>query len=76
MAWKLTIELAEGGYVLSLEKSGRVGARELSVAFNASEMFARLCDTVPGMQEAAWEWGTAEIQRRLEAERGVASDSG
>jgi hypothetical protein len=74
MAWKLTLELAEGGYVLTLEKSGRAGSRELAVCVNAPEMFARLCDSVPGMQEAAWEWSTQEIQRRLEAERGVASD--
>jgi hypothetical protein len=67
--WKLTIELAQGGYVLALEKAGRAGARELSVTHSGADMFAQLVGAVPGMAEAAWDWATAEMQRRLEAER-------
>lgn len=72
--WKLTIELAQGGYVMALEKQGRGGSRELAVCHDGPEMFQRLINGVPGMADAAWDWAAAEMQRRMEAERGVATD--
>lgn len=73
---KLTIERAEGGWVLTLEKTGRGGKQELSVCHTGADMFSQLLNCVPGMADAAWDWATAEMQRRLEAERALAADHG
>lgn len=73
---KLTIQQAAGGYVLTLEKPARRGEPELSVCHTGVDMFSQLLNCVPGMAEAAWDWATAEMQRRLEAERALAADHG
>jgi hypothetical protein len=73
--WKLTIQRATGGYALMLEKAGRGGTPEMSVCHDGAEMFSQLIAAVPGMAEAAWEWGVAEMQRRMEAERATQQPS-
>lgn len=71
---KLTIQAASGGYVLTLEKPGRRGDVELSVAHGPGDMFTQLINCVPGMADAAFDWAAAEIQRRMEAQRAVGVD--
>jgi hypothetical protein len=71
----LIIQQAQGGFVLTLEKASRGGTPELSVATDGADMFMQLINCVPGMADAAWDWAAAEMQRRMEAERGVSVDS-
>jgi hypothetical protein len=71
---KLTIQAAAGGWVMALEKPGRRGEVELSVAKDAVDMFQQLINCVPGMADAAFDWGAAEIRRRMEAQSAVGVD--
>lgn len=71
---KLTIQQAQGGYVLTLEKPARGHAPELSVCHTGADMFVQLVNCVPGMAEVAWDWAMVEMAKRMEAERGANAD--
>ncbi|HEY2538964.1 MAG TPA: hypothetical protein VGI28_05625 [Stellaceae bacterium] len=72
---KLTIQQAQGGYVLTLEKPARGREPEYSVCHTGADMFAQLINCVPGMAEVAWDWAMAELERRMAAEKTQHADS-